>query len=102
MSASHATKALLVIAGCLLLAGAVSAQTPSEKVPLDGPSIFKAYCASCHGNDGKGKGPAAKGLKVKPIDLTTIAKKNRGAFPRAAIEDVLQKGETWKGHGSVS
>lgn len=100
MSASYATKATLLVAGYLLLTGAVSPQTPVENVPLDGPSIYKAYCASCHGDDGKGTGPAARDLKYKPTDLTTIAKNNKGAFPRATIEDVLQTGEKWKGHGS--
>jgi len=86
--------------GCLLLAGNVFAQKPKLKVPLDGPSIYKAYCAACHGEDGKGHGPAAATLKYKPIDLTAIAKSNSGVFPRAAIQEVLESGERWKAHGS--
>ncbi len=67
---------------------------------LDGPSIYKAYCAACHGADGKGHGPAAETLKYKPTDLTAIAKNNKGQFPRATIEQVLQNGDKWKAHGS--
>ena len=100
MSVSYATRSILLAAGCLLLAGDVSAQALALKVPLDGPSIYKAYCAACHGADGKGKGPAAEALRNTPTDLTAIAKNNKGAFPRATIEEVLQNGTKWKAHGS--
>ena len=93
-------RSILVVLGCLLLTGNLSAQALNAKVPLDGPSIYKAYCAACHGADGKGDGPAAETLKYKPIDLTAIAKNNKGMFPRNTIEQVLQNGEKWKAHGS--
>ncbi len=100
MLVRYATRSILLAAGCLLLAGEVSAQTLNVKVPLDGPSVYKAYCAACHGADGKGHGPAAETLNYKPTDLTTIAKNNKGVFPRTTIEDVLQSGNKWKAHGS--
>jgi mono/diheme cytochrome c family protein len=31
--------------------------------------IFKEKCATCHGDDGRGNGPAASNLKPKPIDF---------------------------------
>ncbi len=31
--------------------------------------IFKQRCATCHGDDGRGNGPAASNLKPKPIDF---------------------------------
>lgn len=86
-----------VAIGCVLLAGDLSAKS---RVPLDGPSIYKAYCASCHGADGKGHGPAAEALKYQPIDLTAIAKNNKGMFPRKTIQRVLQNGQKWKAHAS--
>lgn len=27
---------------------------------VEGPDLFRAYCASCHGSDGKGHGPALR------------------------------------------
>ncbi|OFW31395.1 MAG: hypothetical protein A3H97_22300 [Acidobacteria bacterium RIFCSPLOWO2_02_FULL_65_29] len=91
---------LLLLVSWLMAGSAVSSQSVASNVPLDGPSVYKAYCASCHGVDGKGQGPAAGALKQKPINLTTIAKNNRGMFPRATIEDVLINGGKWKAHGS--
>lgn len=100
MSIGCVTWSTLLVAGGLLLAAEVSAQTLNSRVPLDGPSIYKAYCAACHGADGKGDGPAAETLKQKPTDLTTIAKNNKGMFPRTTIEQVLHAGVKWKAHGS--
>jgi len=51
-----------------------------------GRDLFEFYCASCHGRDGKGGGPGAAALKVPPPDLTTIARRNGGVFPRSRIE----------------
>jgi len=94
------TRSTLLVAGGLLIAADVSAQRLNLPVPLDGPAIYKAYCAACHGAGGKGDGPAAETLKRRPTDLTTIAKNNKGMFPRTTIEQVLQAGDRWKAHGS--
>jgi putative copper export protein/mono/diheme cytochrome c family protein len=37
---------------------------------MRGAEVFADTCAACHGADGRGDGPAAKGLAVKPADLT--------------------------------
>ena len=96
----HMRMIVLAAACCVLIAGEVSAQSLNLKVPLDGPSIYGAYCAACHGADGKGHGPAGESLKNKATDLTAIAKNNKGVFPRTMIEEVLQNGNKWKGHAS--
>ena len=35
-----------------------------------GAQLYQTYCLMCHGADGKGQGPAAKGLPHAPADLT--------------------------------
>lgn len=39
--------------------------------PAAGESKFRQLCASCHGNTGKGDGPAARGLRPPPADMTS-------------------------------
>jgi len=56
---------------------------------LNGKALYQAYCATCHGADAKGGGPAAAALKKAPPDLTVIAKKNGGKFPSLQIQKMI-------------
>lgn len=38
-----------------------------------GEALYKQYCAACHGLEGRGNGPAAAGLPVKPADHANAA-----------------------------
>ena len=57
--------------------------------PVDGPTAYQENCASCHGADGKGNGPAARGLAVAPPDLTMIAARNGGVFPTDQVMSTI-------------
>ena len=35
--------------------------------------LYTSYCTPCHGNKGKGDGPAAAGLAIKPADHSSAA-----------------------------
>jgi hypothetical protein len=56
---------------------------------LDGPTLFQAHCAVCHGKDGAGKGPAASALKKAVPDLTQISKRNGGTFPMEKVQHTI-------------
>lgn len=62
-----------------------------RKLPntLDGKELFRAYCASCHGLDGKGGGPVAAALKSPIPDLTNLTKRKGGKFPGADLEKLI-------------
>jgi hypothetical protein len=45
---------------------------------IDGATLFQAYCASCHGRNGKGDGPAARAIRTPVPDLTQIAATHPG------------------------
>lgn len=68
--------------------------------PNSGKEMFNNYCAVCHGNDGKGGGPAASALKTPPADLTALAKKNGGKYPSAHVSSVLRGQADLAPHGS--
>ena len=68
--------------------------------PSSGKEMYNAYCASCHGLDGKGDGPAAPALKMPATNLTTLAGKNGGAFPTAHVAAVIQGDAMTAAHGS--
>src|SRR5215471_14364409 len=68
--------------------------------PSSGKEMYNAYCASCHGADGKGNGPAAPALKVSPTNLTLMTARNHGSFPETHVAAVLQGDAMTPAHGS--
>jgi mono/diheme cytochrome c family protein len=68
--------------------------------PTSGRQMYDAYCASCHGQGGKGDGPAAAALKNVPTDLTQLAARNGGAFPDAHVAQVIKGDLMMVAHGS--
>ena len=79
----------------------IKAEPIKETVPLSGASMFKDYCAVCHGKDAKGNGPAASELKQAPANLTTLAKRHGGKFPDMYVEQVLRNGAKAPAHGDA-
>jgi mono/diheme cytochrome c family protein len=102
------TGLLTLILGCGLGCGLLSAQDAAPKInkvgavptsPASGKEMFRAYCASCHGADGKGNGPAVPALKTPPADLTTLAQRSGGRFPAMRVTSSIRDGAQ-AGHGS--
>ena len=68
---------------------------------VQGPALYRAYCAVCHGSNGKGGGPMAKSLKAKVPDLTRITEHHAGTFPRERIQKIISGEEQVPaGHGT--
>ena len=67
---------------------------------LSGAEMYRTYCASCHGLDGRGSGPAAAALKKVPPDLTQISKRNNGRFPDFRVVRIIDGSEVEAVHGS--
>lgn len=68
--------------------------------PTSGAEMFRSYCASCHGPDGKGTGPAAAALKTPPADLTLLSRKNGGKFPALKVQGTIKGDPGAAAHGS--
>ena len=94
----------------MLIAGSVTSRSQESKStvkreaapmtsPASGKEMFVSYCASCHGKDAKGNGPAANALKQLPADLTTLAKRNGGKYPSDKITSILRGQTSLMAHG---
>jgi mono/diheme cytochrome c family protein len=75
--------------------------TAAQTSPASGAEMFKAYCASCHGEDAKGAGPAASALNKPLPDLTTIGKRNGGKFPFDRVMQIIRDNGKIPAHGSA-
>ena len=91
----------------LVVCAAAAQNKPAvDKVPAprtiaaSGKQTYMQYCASCHGIDARGDGPAAFVLKTPPADLTTLAKRHDGKFPYEYVFAVLRFGTRIVSHGS--
>ncbi len=82
--------------------GVPTANKVQTEVPdvASGKQTYREYCASCHGEDGKGMGPAAAALKTPPPDLSTLAKRHSGKFPEDYVTEIVRFGKPLQAHGS--
>lgn len=64
--------------------------TSPSRNPIEGPKIFRYYCAACHGGDGRGHGPASVALKHAVPDLTLISQRNGGKFPYEHVKEIIE------------
>ena len=81
---------LLLASQSVSLAGqGARGAAPQPAGGAQGGDTYRQYCASCHGAQGKGDGPASAALKTRTADLTLIAKRT-GGFPVAAVEAVIK------------
>jgi mono/diheme cytochrome c family protein len=90
----------LLLGRALLMAFiGVSAPVSAQNAPT-GAEEFHNSCAVCHGEDGRGDGPLAKVLTVKPADLTQIAKRNDGVFPIERVSETIDGRRQVGAHGT--
>lgn len=76
-------------------------QVPIKDAPADsGAKMFAAYCAVCHGERGKGDGPAVAALKRPPGDITMLARLNKGKFPAIRVHQILAGKAEITAHGT--
>jgi mono/diheme cytochrome c family protein len=79
-----------------------SLATNQERQPKpdssSGEYLYRTYCASCHGPDGRGDGPAAATFSRPLSDLTTLASRAGGDFPRAEVTRIVDGQQKTTGH----
>ena len=76
--------AVVLVGNCLVGPFSTWAQDVDK-----GRTEFMASCARCHGADGRGSGPHAVDLKVRPADLTALAKRTKGRFDPDVVYQMI-------------
>lgn len=67
--------------------------------PGTGRTEYLYYCAECHGTDGKGGGGRlSSNLRIRPADLTVLAKRNGVFSPYAVAKKIDGRNAS---HGSL-
>jgi mono/diheme cytochrome c family protein len=85
MNARWSFSALFV--ACLLLDPSAPSQAQNK---VEGKKLYETYCVTCHGDKGKGNGPAAQSLPVKPADHTNGTVMN--PLSDQFLFDIISKG----------
>lgn len=91
-------KRWLPIATVLLLFAGTAA--PADYVTMSGKDLYSRFCAACHGVAGKGDGPVAATFNVEVPDLTLIARRAGGAYPRERVARIIDGRHIFGAHGS--
>jgi len=96
----HQARILALLGPLTLTVAAAAAQEPEiPEQMVAGSSVYRTYCTVCHGPGGKGDGPLANSLRFRPPDLTLLARKNGGKFPKERVLRTVDGRNPVKGHG---
>ena len=96
-----------VLVGAAVLAGdtrpAAQATEPTQVIQQTGKPhgsyLYRTYCAACHGDTARGDGPLADSLRRRPPNLTEIAKRNSGVYPKDLVITIIDGRQKVSGHG---
>jgi hypothetical protein len=90
---------LCVLVVATLHSSIVRAGTPTEQDISRGAADYVVACSSCHGLSAKGDGLLSDLLKVRPKDLTRIARRSGGEFPLERIRRIIDGRADVRSHG---
>lgn len=91
--------ARIILPAAVMALGAVLAACVPDGNRVDARQDYMTFCATCHGDAGRGDGPLAASLTPHPADLTTISARNDGVFPTTRVMSVID-GYTRGQHGN--
>lgn len=89
----------LLICAMALLGSNVPVRA-AEYVTMSGKDLYGRFCASCHGLTGRGDGPVAGSFNIEVPDLTLIARRAGGVYPRDRIEKIIDGRYVIAAHGT--
>lgn len=101
--------AIVTAAAFVLMSGSVAGQVSIKLVPMTehqatlstGEALYGELCVACHGTGGLGDGPAISALVGTPSNLTVLAARNHGSFPREEVKVAIAGRFREDAHGSI-
>lgn len=94
------TPTALAVSLLIAVAAAADPQPPVPPLAASGKALYVRHCAVCHGRSATGDGPFRGVLTVPPTDLTRIAARRGGVFPRDEITAYVDGRFVPKAHGT--
>lgn len=91
------SRKVIALAALALFAGSAHA---ADYVSMSGRELYVRFCSACHGVTGKGDGVVSQSLKVEVPDLTMIARRAGGKYPRERIVRIIDGRHIFAVHGS--
>ena len=88
----------LFLSAIIVLASAATPVLGQDEVAA-GKAEYEIACHACHGDKGKGDGPLAQYLTIKPADLSQLTKINHGTYPFLQIFQTIDGRAVVKAHG---
>lgn len=87
---------LLILVALICVQPAWSA----DYVAMSGEQLYRRFCASCHGLEGRGDGPVASTLRVEVPDLTRPFRRSLALDPRERIARIIDGRYIIAAHGT--
>lgn len=82
---------------CIALANTAAA---ADYTSMTGEQLYRRFCASCHGVQGRGDGPVAASFRVEVPDLTQTASRMHGTDVRDRIVRIIDGRYIIGAHGT--
>jgi mono/diheme cytochrome c family protein len=82
---------------CTFLPGSARS---ADYVSMSGEDLYRRFCASCHGVEGRGDGPVAASFRVEVPDLTQTARRMQDKDARDRIVRIIDGRYILGAHGT--
>ena len=91
-------RALTILTACSITWA--SSAWSADYAAMSGEDLYRRFCASCHGVEGRGDGPVAASLRVEVPDLTRTASRARDTDPRERVVRIIDGRYIVGAHGT--
>ena len=102
MHSNTRLRQVIPVLSAMLLTMGTAPVHAADNLAMSGEQLYARFCASCHGSEGHGDGPVAQSFARKIPDLTLIAHRHGGEFPRDWVETAIDGRQKIASHGAYT